>query len=367
MSYSLAFPEIIRFGVGERFKLVDLLPQGSVLFISGKHSGARIQQEIIPRLGGRAYELISDIHPEPPLSDVERSLTVGRRMGATAIVGWGGGSAMDVAKCVASLMPLTGSVADYFYGRRELAGSGAFLAEVPTTAGTGAEITSNAVLGDPQTGIKQSIRGKGMGANLAIIDPELTYDCPNSVTAASGFDALTQAIESFISRRANSVSRALAVRAAKNIFSNLSSAWRGDTEARSWVAEGSMMGAMAFSGSGLGAVHGIGHPLGSILQVPHGVCCAILLPTVMRWNLEVASASLTELSGVLIGKNDPTGLIERIEELRNSLELPVDFKSWGLGVKHQAFVVANCRSGSMKCNPRELSDTEVCQILEELS
>ena len=348
MSYSLSFPGTIIFGAGERRKLAELLP-------AGRHSASRIQSEIVPALGGRSFELIADISPEPPLADVERALAAARRIGAASVVGWGGGSAMDTAKSVAALLPLPGPVADYFYNRREIPGHGVFLAEVPTTAGTGAEITPNAVLLDPETGIKQSLRGTGLYADLALVDPELTYD------------ALTQAIESFISRKANPVSKTLAMQAAKNILSSLHPAWSGEIQARNFVAEGSMMAAMAFSSSGLGAVHGIGHPLGSILHVPHGVCCAVLLPTILKWNLEAAHDDLEDLALALTQDPDPANLIELITELRSWLELPADFKAYGLAPEHYDFIVRNCRSGSMKCNPRDLSDDDVRRILEELS
>lgn len=367
MSYSLSFPGKIIFGAGERRKLAELLPAGPVLFVAGRHSASRIQSEIVPALGGRSFELIADISPEPPLADVERALAAARRIGAASVVGWGGGSAMDTAKSVAALLPLSGPVADYFYNRREIPGHGLFLAEVPTTAGTGAEITPNAVLLDPETGIKQSLRGTGLYADLALVDPELTYDCPPAVTAASGFDALTQAIESFISRKANPVSKTLAMQAAKNILSSLHPAWSGEIQARNFVAEGSMMAAMAFSSSGLGAVHGIGHPLGSILHVPHGVCCAVLLPTILKWNLEAAHDDLEDLALALTQDPDPANLIELITELRSWLELPADFKAYGLAPEHYDFIVRNSRSGSMKCNPRDLSDDDVRRILEELS
>ena len=136
-------------------------------------------------------------------------------------------------------------------------------------------------------------------------------------------------------------------------------------EARDLVAEGSMLAAMAFTQSGLGAVHGIGHPAGAVLHVPHGVCCAILLPTVLRWNLAACHEVLGELSAALIGQS-PEVLIQVLEGTRRMLKLPSNFRSYGLKPEHFAFIVENCRSGSMKSNPRDLSDKEVAAILEEL-
>lgn len=359
-------PAAIHFGRGIRSRLTAELPSGPVLFIAGKHSRKRIEEEVIPRLAGREYRLFCGVSPEPPLAEVEAALAAGREIGAVSVVGWGGGSAIDVAKSVAVLLPCPGPVADYFYGRRTIPGKGAFFAALPTTAGTGAELTANAVLRDPETDIKQSLRGGDMLADVALIDPELVYECPPPVIAASGFDALTQAVESFLSRKATPVSRLLAAQGAQKLLCHLQGAFEGELARLDPVTEGSMLGAAAFGQSGLGAVHGLAHPVGSILHVPHGVCCAILLPEVLRWNLEAARDSLAELAGEL-NCASPEELIDRIETLRKTLHLPGNFREYGLAPQHYPFILANCRSGSMKCNPRDLSDAEITELLEALS
>lgn len=359
-------PAEIHFGRGIRSRLIQALPPGPVLFIAGKHSRKRIEEEVIPRLEGREFRLFCGVSPEPPLEEVEQARELGREIGAVSVVGWGGGSAIDVAKSVAVLLPCPGTVADYFYGRRTIPGKGAFFAALPTTAGTGAELTANAVLRDPATDVKQSLRGGDMLADIALVDPDLVRDCPPGVIAGSGFDALTQAIESFLSRKATPVSRLLAGQAAEKLLFHLQNAFEGNLEELDFVTEGSMLGAAAFGQSGLGAVHGLAHPIGSILHVPHGVCCAILLPEVLRWNLPAARDTFTELAGQL-GCASPEELIGRIESLRKMLQLPENFRRYGLEARHHAFILANCRSGSMKCNPRELSDAEVSELLERVS
>ncbi len=364
--YALDYPGRIRFGRAERMQLHRALPPGPVFIVTGRHARARVERELLPQLTGRAVQLFPDVPPDPPLADVELIRRAARELGAAAIIGWGGGSAIDAAKAAALLLHEPLPVREYFYGRSKPAGRKVFLATLPTTAGTGAEITGNAVLSDPETGIKQSLRHDTMTADLAIIDPELTYDCPPTVTAASGFDALTQAIESFLSRKSNAASRALALQATRQIYFGLSDAFTGDCAAKDLVAEGSMLTAMAFSSSGLGAVHGIGHPLGSICHIPHGVCCAVLLPTILKWNLAADRQQLTELAYALLGQ-EPEVLIQTLKELRQNLGLPSNFRSYGLRREQYDFIIGNCRSGSMKCNPRTLSDEEVRQILEALS
>ena len=367
MNCEFQLPGKILFGCGERHALPGLLPPGNVLIVAGRHSKSRIESELLPALKGRETLLLTDIQPEPPLADVERAISLGRKLGAECVIGWGGGSAIDTGKAAAALMKQPGHVADYFYGRKKIDGKGCFFAALPTTSGTGAEITPNAVLSDPETGVKQSLRHDTMFADVAIVDPELTYDCPPGVTAASGFDALTQAIESYLSRKANVASEALALKAAMDVFANLRPAVRESSPAaRSAVAEGSMLAAMAFAQSGLGSVHGIGHPLGSLCHVPHGICCAVLLPTLLRWNLPVCREKMEFLAGMLV-RDTPETLIASLEELRRAIALPENFREYGLAEEHFGFIVKNCRSGSMKTNPRDFSDEEVVMILKELA
>jgi alcohol dehydrogenase class IV len=362
MSYELRFPGETVFGEHTFAGLAARLPAaGGVLIVGGRHAESRAR-ELQAQLTGRRTAVRCDVTPELPLADVDRLIEAGRAIDAAVVVAIGGGSAIDAGKVTAALLPLAGSCADYFYHRRQIPGKGAFFAAVPTTAGTGAEATPNAVLSDPATGLKQSIRHPGMMPDLALVDPVLTWGCPHAVTAASGFDALTQAVEAGISRRANPVSFQLALTACRLLAAQLPGALRDEPAARAHVAEASMICGLAFAQSGLGAVHGIAHPLGSLLHIPHGVACAILLPAVLRFN----AAHLSDFAAAA-GYRDAATLIKATIELRRKLELPENFKRWGLSAAHHDFIVANCRSGSMKSNPAELSDADVIAILEELS
>ena len=216
---------------------------------------------------------------------MDRLIRAGRDFRAECVVAVGGGSVMDSAKAAAALIPLDGWCADYFSGEREIPGKGLFFAALPTTAGTGAEITNNSVLTDPATKIKKSLRHPSMVADLAIDDPMLPLSCAPSLTAASGLDAFVQAFESCTSPKANTATRALAYAAIRRIRESLIPAFRcpDDIEARSGMCEGSLLSAMAFSQTGLGAIHGLAHPIGSLLHVPHGKACATLIPAVVAW------------------------------------------------------------------------------------
>ncbi len=367
MIFSAEMPETVKFGRGVRHLLPELLPPGNVMVICGAHAFKEVSRDLLPKLESRNICLISSFPAEAPLDEVETALKTAREQRIVAVVGWGGGSAIDGAKAIAALAGSEGPAADYFYNRRPPAPRSVYFAAVPTTAGTGAEITPNAVLCDKATGVKQSLRGENLFADAALVDPELLENAPDRVLFSAGFDALTQAVESTISRRADNLSRMLAHEAAARLWNGLQNAAAGTKtpEVFDALARGSMVTGCAFVRSGLGAVHGIGHPAGSRGHVPHGVCCAILLPEILRWNLPAARDTLSETARHL-GFESPEKFISAIEQLRERCSLPGSFRSFGLGAADIPFIVAHCRSGSMKSNPRDLTDAEVAQILKKL-
>ena len=363
MSYNGNLPEIIRFGRGVRFQLENSLLSGKTLFICGRHSVSRIKSEW--GNSGIDFETVT-VSGELPLDELENILSFARKLDCRNFIGWGGGSAMDCAKAAAALTDAPGIAADYFYNRAQLPGRDNRMILIPTTAGTGAEITSNSVICDRETGIKQSLRGSGMTADAALCDPDLLENSPASVLAASGFDALTQALESFTSRKATELSKQISLSAAQLLFDSLEPAFDGDSTALDELARGSMLTGIAFASSGLGAVHGLAHPLGSLLHIPHGKCCAILLPVVMEHNCREFPELFTQLAQGL-GFSDYQAMFDKIRYLMKKFAIDTDFRAYGINAGHYDFVVRNCRSGSMKCNPKEFTDEEVIKLLEELS
>ena len=365
MRFEKELPGDIRFGSGVRHLLPSLLPPGKTLVVAGRHAHPEIRRELESELADGRATLAPPVSPELPLSEVAAVVKLARELRAVNFVGWGGGSAMDCAKAAAALADCGADVAECFYNRVQVPARNNFLVLLPTSAGTGAEVTANAVITDRATGVKQSLRTPGMTANCALVDPELLRDAPAAVIAGSGFDALTQAVECFLSRKADALTRQMSAAAAKFLLDALPGACRQEADKLTATARGSLLAGMAFASGGLGAVHGIGHPAGSALGVPHGVCCAILLPTVLRWNLPACPERFDELAGAL-DLPDAEALIAAVEQLRRELGLPENFRNYGDVTEHIAFIVRNCRSGSMKCNPRELSDDEVAALLEEL-
>jgi alcohol dehydrogenase class IV len=207
-----------------------------------------------------------------------------------------------------------------------------------------------------------------MVPDVAIIDPVLTLSASPALTAASGLDAYTQAVESYISLNANETTKALALKAVRLIFNNLRQACNepDNIEFRKGMAEGSMISAMAFSQSGLGAVHGLAHPIGSLLKIPHGITCAILLPHILKWNKPESEEEYSELAQSCNAKTSEEFIAKTIA-LCSELGIPEGFKNNGLEEKHFDFILKNCRSNSMKTNPRQMEDNDVLNLLNKLT
>ena len=368
-SFTLLYPPKIIFGENSLKELPANLPGKSrILLVTGKSLQQSGKLAEVNKLLS-AFEIIHfcGIPPEPQLTAVDELTALGRTKKATALVAIGGGSVIDAAKAAAMLIPREGSCGEYFHGTRKILDKGLFFAAIPTTAGTGAEITVNSVLTDPLTKIKKSIRSPFMVPDLALVDPLLTLGASPELTAASGLDAFTQAIESFTSADANSASKALACKAAGIIFHSLTNAYEdgNDLQARTEMAQGSLLSAMAFSQSGLGAVHCLAHPAGALLEIPHGVICAILLSTVLEWNLPECRADYGELAKNC-GLETADEFILEIRKLCSKLKIPPDLSSYGLKPEHFPFIIKNCRSRSMECNPRQMADADIAKLLEFL-
>lgn len=371
--YELLYPPVIQFGWGRRKALGDILDwlatdrPPRVLFVAthtAQRTGQLAEQE---ELCGEGCDHFVGVPHDPPLETVSAIRDQACECDVDVVVAIGGGSVIDAAKAAAALVPAEGSVEDYFHGRREITDPGLPVIALPTTAGTGAEITKNSVLTDTAGAVKKSLRSPHMVPFAAVVDPELTVTMPAALTAESGLDALTQAIEAFISLEAHAASSALAGEAVRLLLEALPVAWHDGTDrpARTTVAEGSLLSAMAFSQSGLGAVHGLAHPLGLALDLAHGLTCAILLPHILRWNAPACKDQLERLA-TLTGRGSAAALIDDVEALCELLQIPEDFSQHGLHEEHEEAILRNCRSGSMKANPRPLTDDDVRALLRKL-
>ena len=301
---------------------------------------------------------------EPTLSDITEGVRAAA--GREVVVAIGGGSAIDAGKAIAALTTNPGEPLDYL----EVIGRGQPLTEtplpfiaIPTTAGTGAEVTRNAVITCRDKRVKVSLRHPRMLPAVAIVDPALTHDLPPAITAATGMDALTQLIEPFTCRRANPLTDALCREAIPRAARALPRTFAGDPAARTDMAYASLCGGLALANAGLGAVHGFAAPIGGMFLAPHGAVCAALLPQVFAANAKHKPDRFAEVSKMLgAGSTGESGAIW-LSNLRRNLNIP-SISTYGITEEDFPEIIFKAnKASSMKANPVELSDSELAGIL----
>ncbi len=314
---------------------------------------------------GLGSVLFEQIEGEPTAEQVDAGRAACSDASCDLVVGLGGGSPVDAAKAIAALVYAEAPTSEYVRGRSADADRAVPCIAVPTTSGTGAEVTPNAVISDPAGAVKASIRGAGVLPRAALVDPDLTITCPPGVTAASGMDALTQAIESYVSIHATPLTEALSFRAAELLLDNLPPAHRdgSDTAARLACSYGSVMAGIALAHARLGVVHGMAHPLGVRYGIPHGICCAVLLPASIELNRGSAGGKYERLSNV-VGRP-----IERAcRDLLLELDLPEGLGEYGIPPDEFAMIAQESMpSGSLKANPKPIEEPDVVRILQEVT
>jgi alcohol dehydrogenase class IV len=317
---------------------------------------------------------------EPEIKTVGEGVALAKQEKCGVVIAFGGGSPLDAGKAIAAMLANAGELLDYLevIGRgRALAQPSAPFIAVPTTAGTGTEVTRNAVLASPQHRVKVSLRSPLMLAKVAVVDPELTYDLPPAVTASTGLDALTQLIEPYVCSRANPMTDALCVEGIRRAGRSLRTAVENghDVAARMDMSVASLFGGLALANAGLGAVHGFAGSIGGQFPAPHGAVCAALLPHVMDANLRAlrlrqpAADALRRYGEVArLATGSPTadaeGGIEWVRKLVANLGIP-GLGRYGLTREHTAELVAKAsHASSMKANPIELTPEELADVLE---
>lgn len=242
--------------------------------------------EELLRAGGLPFSRFDKVEADPRYELVNEVVQLVQAEGVDCIIGIGGGSSLDIAKIVAVMVNNPGSVADYF-GIDLVKKPGIPMVLIPTTAGTGSEVTPIVILSDHQEKLKKGVVSSHLFPDCALLDAELTLGLPPAVTAATGMDALIHALEAYTSINANSTTDMLAVKAMELIFNNIRTAYANgqDIEARERMLEGSMLAGMAFANAGVTAVHAFAYPIGAEFHIPHGIANTIMLTPVMEFNL----------------------------------------------------------------------------------
>ena len=320
---------------------------------------------------------------EPEVETIRAGVVTASRGQCDLVIGFGGGAALDAAKAIAVMLTNEGQLLDYLevIGRgKTLTAAPVPVIAIPTTAGTGSEVTCNAVLASPEHRVKVSLRSPLMLPKVALVDPELTYDLPPAVTASTGLDALAQLMEPFVCTRANPLTDALCVEGMRRVARSLQRAFESgrDAAAREDMAVASLFGGMTLANAGLGAVHGLAGPLGGMFPVPHGTACAALLPPVVAANLRAlrerapksdALARYGTIARLLTGRADASADdgSEWLAALVTDLGVP-RLGSYGFGHQHVAELVGKAaNASSMKANPIELTPAELAAIIQSAS
>jgi alcohol dehydrogenase class IV len=380
VDFNLAVPADIRFGAGRVSEVPEaLLGLGAsrVMVVTGRNASRADGVRSALREAGIS-SIPFAVATEPSIERVRAAVELLTETGCDAVLGYGGGSAIDVAKAVAVLATTGTDPREHLEvigAGRPIERPGLPCVAVPTTAGTGSEVTRNSVLSGE--GVKASLRSPLMLPKVAVVDPDLLIGLPAPTIAASGMDALSQLIEPLLSRRANPFCDALALDGIRRSARSLRRAYQEgmeDPEVREDLALASLFGGLCLANSGLGAVHGLAAATGARLSAPHGAVCAAVLAATMEINLRALRERapehptlqrMTEVATVLTGQQDasPEDAIAWLEELTAALSIP-GLASYGLDeTEIEAVVAAAQNASSMRANPIKLSDAEVAEIV----
>ncbi len=382
MRFEFATPTHIIFGPGTIRDVAPLASEmGKRAFVVTGQSPERAGP-LLRELNKRRIEYATfSVTGEPTTTMAKTGVEQARRAKSDLVIGIGGGSALDSGKVIAAMLTNLGELEDYL----EVVGHGKPLTQspvpyiaIPTTAGTGAEVARNAVLGVPEYQVKVSLRSPLMPPRLAVVDPVLTHSMPPSITASTGLDALTQLMEAYVSNKANPLTDSICREGLKRAGRSLRQAYEdgNNSTAREDMALASLFSGLALANAKLGAVHGLAGPLGGMISAPHGTICARLLPYVMEANVQAlqnrapGSPALTrygEIAQLLTGITAKTvdGVVEWVRDICLVLKVP-PLSEFGLKEQDFPTVVAKSqKSSSMKGNPISLTDDELMAILKK--
>jgi len=382
MRFKFATATRIIFGPGTIGEVAALSAEmgKSAFILTG--STTRRAETLLGQLEQQGIEHVEfNVAGEPTTTLAKKAVELARRISCDMVISIGGGSVLDTGKVVGAMLTNSGELEDYL----EVVGDGKPLVKncaphiaIPTTAGTGAEVTRNAVLSVPEHKVKVSMRSPLMLPSLAVVDPKLTYSMSPSVTASTGLDALTQLIEVYVSKKANPLTDGICREGLTCAGRSLQRAYENgdDHDGRKDMAIASLFGGLGLANAKLGAVHGFAGPLGGMFHAPHGVICARLLPFVMETNVrglldrEADSPSISrfdDIAQILTGNVSAKASdgVTWIQELCAKLSVP-SLKEFGLTEADFPVAVEKAqRASSMKGNPIELTAAELLDILQK--
>ena len=421
--FALRLPPAVIFGSGS----LAQLPQEAAfrgarpLVVIGGGSMRRLGllDRVLDALGAEGLEpaVFEGVEPDPSLETVEKGRAAFRESDCDLVIALGGGSVLDVGKAIGALAHTDEPLATFFAGE-ECPAAGAPIIALPTTSGTGAEVTPNSVLSDHDQRCKASIRGRSLLPAVALVDPELTLDLPPDQTAYTGLDAFTQGLESYISTGASPPTDALALEAIRRLGGAIRHAARDprggrmgyrvarasqpasngppsgppdspttsdlparedmapcrsgfnrdpqDLPAREDMALGSLLAGIALASARLGLVHGLAHPLGELYHIPHGFICGLLLPYAVQYNIEAARTKFDHAAAELGLEGGAEGLIAWTIQLCRDLGVAQPLAERGLcRADYPTIIAATMSSGSTKHNPRPPTEADIAALLDQ--
>jgi alcohol dehydrogenase len=324
---------------------VNRLQCRRVMIVTDKvlvEAGLSARVENVLSEAGIQWTRFDAVEPDPRFEIAVKAAEAAKAAGADLIIGLGGGSPLDIAKVCAVLVTNPKPVSELF-GIDLVSSAGLKTILIPTTAGTGSEVTPIAILSDENEKLKKGIVSPRLFPAVAILDPDLTLGMPPQVTAATGLDALIHAMEAFTSKNANSLSDVLARQAMKLVYGHIRKAFANgeDTDARAKMLEGSLLAGMAFANAGVTAVHAFAYPIGAEFHIPHGVANSIMLPPVMEFNMlgnlekfaEMAEIFGEPVSGLNL-RERALRMVKAICELVDDLQVPRKLRGFGVTERH---------------------------------
>lgn len=379
-SFTVTQPTRIRFGVNSINDLPALVKDlgGSKVFLvvdPGIKSAGLVEVITAPLDQDKiSYEIYDKIDPEPGLKLADNGAKLAKKAKCDCVVGVGGGSAMDVAKAVSILLTNGGKAEDYI-GLGKIKKPGVPKIMVPTTAGTGAEVTFTAVFINEKTKSKGGMNGDPLYPDAAILDPGLTLSMPPQITATTGIDALTHALEAYVSTQAHGISDMYALEAVDLISHNLGAAYAhgGNLEARTNMLMGSLLAGKALATAGVGLVHAMAYPLGGMFGIPHGLANAVLLPYVMAYNLIGNLNKFAVLAEVMGEETDGMSLreaaeaaVEAVYGLNRDVGIPAKLSDLKIPKKKipEMAKIALTVAVPVRNNPRKPSLEDVIKVYE---
>ncbi|MDR1483517.1 MAG: iron-containing alcohol dehydrogenase [Planctomycetaceae bacterium] len=402
MIYDLLLPPKIVFGAGRRCDAGQLIRQiaNRVIVLAGSRTliNNGILPEIIKNIQSSGVDVLltETITHEPTTSDADNltarirtEISLANNFNNLAVIAIGGGAAIDLAKSIAAMIPQqnkeSASIKNYLEGvgaGLKITAKPLPITAIPTTAGTGAEATKNAVISSSQSdfdaglgAFKKSLRDDALLPQLVIVDPELTLSCPKRITAESGMDAVTQLLESYVSKRHQPFTDTLIEQGLLYAFDALPKLINDpkDITSRCKMAHAALLSGIALANAGLGMAHGVAPALGVYCTVPHGAACALMLPSTLRVNADVCKERYGRLGRLILrlDQNTPdeiatNRLIECVESLCDQLGTPRKLSDLNIDQNMIPIIAKNSKGSSMSGNPKNLSEQEIIEILKSI-